>query len=107
QRVIIPAAIFRYKNHIYPVNLLQGVQAGVQGQPQEQLYTNAETLLEYKFGSAIDKLTAKEKPMVGYVIGNGEPLDNPRDSKLAFGVYDLVQDIRSNYRFGIVPLDSM
>ena len=98
QRVIIPAAIFKYKNHIYPVNLLSGVQVGAQGQPEEQLYTNAETLLEYKFGSAIDKITAKSKPTIGYVLGNGEPLD--------FHVYDLIQDIRSNYRFGIVPLDS-
>ena len=99
QRIILPAAIFHYKNRIYPVNLLKGVQVGAQGQPEEQLYTNAETLLEYRFGSAIDKITAKEKPTVGYVLGNGEPLD--------FRVYDLIQDIRSNYRFGIVPLDSV
>ncbi|HWB94050.1 MAG TPA: gliding motility-associated ABC transporter substrate-binding protein GldG, partial [Puia sp.] len=99
QRVIIPAAIFHYKNRIYPVNLLKGVQVGTQGQPEEQLYTNAETLLEYKFGSAIGKITAKEKPLVGYVMGNGEPLD--------FHVYDLIQDIRANYRFGIVALDSL
>ena len=99
QRIIIPAAIFHYKNRIYPVNLLKGVQAGTQGQPEEQLYTNAETLLEYRFGSAIDKITAKQKPAVGYVLGNGEPLD--------YRVYDLIQDIRSSYRFGIVPLDSV
>ena len=98
QRVIIPAAIFHYKNRIYPVNLLKGVQVGAQGQPEEQLYTNAETLLEYKFGSAIDKITAKEKPAVGYALGNGEPLD--------YRVYDLIQDIRSNYRFGVIALDS-
>ncbi len=98
QRVIIPAAIFHYKNRIYPVNLLKGVQVGAQGQPEEQLYTNAETLLEYKFGSAIDKITTKEKPAVGYALGNGEPLD--------FRVYDLIQDIRSNYRFGVIALDS-
>ena len=98
QRVIIPAAIFHYKNRIYPVNLLKGVQVGAQGQPEEQLYTNAETLLEYKFGSAIDKITAKKKPAVGYALGNGEPLD--------FRVYDLIQDIRSNYRFGVIALDS-
>ncbi len=99
QRIIIPAAIVHYKDRIYPINLLTGVQAGIQGQPEEQLYTNAETLLEYKFASAIDKITATEKPAVGYVLGNGEPLD--------FHVYDLIQDIRSNYHFGIVPLDSL
>jgi len=37
--------------------------------------------------------------MVGYVMGNGEPLD--------LRVFDVIQDIRSQYRFGIVPLDSM
>lgn len=99
QRIIIPAAIFHYKNRIYPVNLLKGVQAGEEGQPEEQLYTNAETLLEYKFGSAIDKITMKVKPAIGYVLGNGEPLD--------FRVFDLIQDVRANYRFGIVPLDSV
>lgn len=98
QRIVLPAAIVHYKNRIYPVNLLQGVQAGGEGQPEEQEFTNAETLLEYKFGSAIDKLITTEVPMVGYVMGNGEPLD--------FSVYDLIEDIRHNYRFGIVPLDS-
>ncbi len=99
QRIIIPAAIIRYKDRIYPVNLLKGVQVGGQGQPEEQEYTNAETLLEYKFGSAIDKITEKVRPTVGYVMGNGEPLD--------YRVYSLIEDIRSNYRFGIVPLDSL
>ena len=36
--------------------------------------------------------------MVGYIMGNGEPLD--------YRVYDLIEDLRHNYRFGIVPLDS-
>jgi ABC-2 type transport system permease protein len=98
QRIVIPSAIFRYKNKIFPVNLLKGVQVGKEGQPQEQLYTNAETLLEYKFGSAIDKITRKQVPRIGYVMGNGEPLD--------FRVYDLIQGLRTSYRFSIVPLDS-
>jgi ABC-2 type transport system permease protein len=99
ERIVIPAAIVHYKNRVYPINFLQGVQGAGQGQAQEQLYTNAETQLEYKFASAIDKITQKERPMVGYVMGNGEPLD--------LRVYDVIQDIRSQYRFGIVPLDSM
>jgi gliding-associated putative ABC transporter substrate-binding component GldG len=97
-RIVIPGAIVRYKNGILPVDLLKGVQLAQQGQPEEQVYTNAETLLEFKFGSAINKITRKERPSIGYVIGNGEPLD-PR-------VYDLVEGLRSNYRFGIIPLDS-
>jgi len=98
QRLVIPAAIIRYKDRSYPINLLTGVQAGNAGQT-EQLYTNAETLLEYKFGSAIDRITMKEIPRIGYVLGNGEPLD--------YRVYDVIEDLRHNYRFGIVPLDSV
>ncbi len=41
----------------------------------------------------------KEVPRVGYVLGNGEPLD--------YRVYDLIEDLRHNYRFGVVPLDSV
>ena len=99
QRIVIPGAVVRYRNRIYPVDLLKGVQLPQQGQPQEQLYTNAETLLEYKFGSAIDKITSKVQPLIGYVQGNGEPLD--------YRVYDLIEGLRSNYRFGIVALDSI
>jgi len=98
QRLVIPAAIIRYKDRSYPVNLLQGVKLPTD-QATDQLYTNAETLLEYKFGSAIDKVTMKEVPRVGYVLGNGEPLD--------YRVYDVIEDLRQNYRFGIVPLDSV
>jgi ABC-2 type transport system permease protein len=98
QRLVIPAAIIRYKDRSYPVNLLLGVKLPTD-QATDQLYTNAETLLEYKFGSAIDKVTTKEVPRVGYVLGNGEPLD--------YRVYDVIEDLRHNYRFGIVPLDSV
>lgn len=99
QRIVIPGAILKYKDKIFPVDLLKGVQVGGEGQPEEQLYTNAETLLEYKFGSAIDKITRKQTPAVGYVVGNGEPLD--------FRVYNLIQDLRANYRFGVLRLDSV
>jgi len=99
QRIVIPGAIVRYKDKIYPVDLFKGVQVGGEGQPEEQLYSNAETLLEYKFANAIDKIMAKDLPTVGYLMGNGEPLD--------YRVYDLIQNMRSTYRFGIVPLDSV
>ncbi len=99
QRLVIPAAIVRYGSKSYPVSLLKGVQNGRDGQPAEQLYTNAETLLEYKFASAIDRITRQKAPVIGYVMGNGEPLD--------FRVYSLIQGLRSNYGFGIVRLDSL
>jgi ABC-2 type transport system permease protein len=100
ERIVIPAAIITYKGKSYPVDLLKGVQvAAGEGQSEEQYYTNAETLLEYKFGSAIDKLTERKKPSIGYVMGNGEPLD--------YRVYDLIEGLRSNYNFGVLRLDSV
>jgi ABC-2 type transport system permease protein len=99
ERIVIPGAIIRYKNNVYPVDLLKGVQLAQQGQPADQYYSNAETLLEFKFASAIDKITRKERPTIGYVMGNGEPLD--------YRVYDLIQSLRANYRFGIIALDSI
>jgi gliding-associated putative ABC transporter substrate-binding component GldG len=79
--------------------LLKGVQRSREGQSQEQLYVNAENLLEYKFASAIDKLVTDTLPAVGYLLGNGEPLD--------FRVYNLIQYLRENFRFSIVRLDSL
>jgi ABC-2 type transport system permease protein len=50
-----------------------------------QELNSAEALLEYRFVDAIHKLTRKEKPMVGFATGNGEPMD--------FMVYDMVENI--------------
>lgn len=99
QRIVIPAAIVKYKNRTLPVDLLKGVQRSREGQSPEQLYLNAENLLEYKFANVIDKLITDTLPAIGYLQGNGEPLD--------FRVYSMIQYLRENYRFGIVALDSL
>jgi ABC-2 type transport system permease protein len=99
QRIVIPAAIVKYKDRELPVDLLKGVQRSREGQSPEQLYLNAENLLEYKFASAIDKLITDTLPAIGYLMGNGEPLD--------YRVYGLIQYLRENFRFGIVQLDSV
>ena len=99
QRIVIPAAIVKFKDRELPVDLLKGVQRSREGQSPEQLYVNAENLLEYKFASAIDKLITDTLPAIGYLMGNGEPLD--------FRVYGLIQNLRQNFRFGILRLDSI
>ena len=99
QRIVIPAAIIKFRDRQLPVDLLKGVQRSREGQSQEQLYVNAENLLEYKFASAIDKLITDTLPAIGYLLGNGEPLD--------FRVYNLIQYLRENFRFGVVRLDSV
>lgn len=99
QRIVIPAAIVKFRDRQLPVDLLKGVQRSREGQSPEQLYVNAENLLEYKFASAIDKLITDTLPAIGYLMGNGEPLD--------FRVYSLIQSLRENFRFGILRLDSI
>lgn len=71
QRIVLPGAIVSYKGKQYPVNLLRGVS----NTDEENLYNNAEALLEYKFADAIDKLTRKERPRIAYLLGHDEPVD--------------------------------
>jgi ABC-2 type transport system permease protein len=99
QRIVIPAAIVKYRDRQLPVDLLKGVQRSREGQSSEQLYVNAENLLEYKFASVLDKLITDTLPAVGYLLGNGEPLD--------YRVYHLIEYLRENFRFTLVPLDSV
>jgi ABC-2 type transport system permease protein len=95
ERFVLPGAMVKYKQSIFPVNLLKGVS----NSDENSLYNNAEALLEYKFANAIDKITQKHVPAIGYVLGNGEPLD--------FSVYNLINGLRQNYNFGIFRLDSV
>ncbi|HVM88871.1 MAG TPA: gliding motility-associated ABC transporter substrate-binding protein GldG [Puia sp.] len=95
ERFVLPGAIVKYKQRIFPINLLKGVN----NSDETTYYNNAEALLEYKFANAIDKITEKNVPAVAYVLGNGEPLD--------FTVYNLIEGLRKNYNFGIFRLDSV
>ncbi|MBC7721612.1 MAG: gliding motility-associated ABC transporter substrate-binding protein GldG [Pedobacter sp.] len=70
QRNVIPGALVTSANGTYPINFLKG--AG--NSSEETYYNNIESLLEYKFSSAIEKVTRKTIPRIAYAIGNGEPL---------------------------------
>ncbi len=104
QRIIFPAAIVRYKDRIIPIDLLSGkteyTRDPVSGRMQldeAKSIANAEALLEFQFASAIDKIQRKEKPAIGYVVGNSEPM-GPE-------TYDLVQTLEPHYRFSIFDLN--
>ena len=77
QRQIFPGAIIRYGGKSIAIDLLQGqVQKIVFNSADildKETLNSAEALLEYKFANAIQKLTQKEVPVVGYAYGNGEP----------------------------------
>lgn len=94
QRIVVPGAIVSYRNNIYPVNLLSGVK----NTEENEVYTNAEALLEYKFAFAINKLMQPHTPKIGYLTGNGEPLGYNAVGVLSF--------ISSNYRLDSVNLST-
>jgi ABC-2 type transport system permease protein len=96
QRLVYPGAILEYKDRLMGVDFLQG-QSAIDG---INSLNNAEALLEYKFAGSIAKIIQDSVPVIGYLSGNGEPVN--------FEVYDLIQrNLKQNYGFGIIPIDSV
>lgn len=101
QRLIFPSAIVRTGDQLLAVDLLSGKTifspnpvTGVNEPDAAKTIGNAEALLEFKFADAIAKLQRKQKPLVGYLVGNGEPT-GPE-------TYDLVQTVEKSYQFNII-----
>lgn len=101
QRVIYPSALVHYGDKVIPVDLLSGKTEFSRDPLTGRLVTdeaksisNAEALLEFKFAEAIDKIQRKQKPLIGYLTGNGEPT-GPE-------TYDLVQTMDADYSFQII-----
>jgi ABC-2 type transport system permease protein len=92
ENLIFPGAIVYYEGKQAPVDLLQS-QGGLN--PMEAL-NNADALLEYRFSDAIYRLSQKTKPLVGYMLGNGELL-GPH-------VYDALNIIQQNYQLDTIDL---
>jgi gliding-associated putative ABC transporter substrate-binding component GldG len=95
ERLLYPGALISSNGKVTAVDFLQGQSAenGINS------LNNAEALLEYKLASGIHKVTQEPVPVVGYLLGNGEPF--------TYNVYDLIEhNIRRNYGFSFVPIDS-
>ncbi len=71
EKIIFPCALVRYKGKEYPVNLLENDRPGLS--PFEVL-NYSESLLEYKFATAISYLSRPDQASVAYVMGNEESL---------------------------------
>jgi gliding-associated putative ABC transporter substrate-binding component GldG len=96
QQNIYPVAFVHYKENVFPVVLYQGKTKAIT-YPQ---INGAEAMMEYNFASAIDKVTAKDKPMLIYSAGNGEPMDAR--------TYDLSEKVlKPNYKFQPVNLNTI
>ena len=95
ERLVFPGAVVRCKDRAIGIDFLQG-QSSLDG---INSLNNAEALLEYKFADGIRKIIQDTVPLIGYLIGNGEPFD--------YRVSDLVNTLRSNYAFRFLPIDSV
>lgn len=104
-QLIIPTALVSYKDkRPIAVDLRSSKKIYKQYNvvndiPQEDVEATrnaAEALLEFKFASAINKLTRTVVPVIAYTIGNGEPIDRT--------VNDLGESLRTEYRLGIFDL---
>ena len=83
QQNVYPFALMHFEDKTMPVELYKG-------KTPLMSYTDinsAEALLEYRLAAALAKITQKQKPVVGYATGNGEP-DIGR-----FNTYDLVENV--------------
>lgn len=96
ERLVYPGALISYQGRETAIDLLKGQSA----YGREKSLNNAEALLEYKFANAIQKLTSDSIPLIGYLVGNGEPL--------TYNVFDLIENtLKPNYRFDFVPIDKV
>lgn len=96
---VIPGALIHYKDTTVGVNLLKGVRSyGTEPEQLAALYNDVEATLEYKFASALQKATAEKKPLVGYVVGNGETW--------GYNIDDALRTLIREYRFDTVNLQT-
>ena len=101
ERLIYPFALLYHNSKVISVDLLSGKTeysrdplTGSLVTDEAKSISNAEALLEFKFADAIEKIQRKQKPLIGYLTGNGQPM-GPE-------TFDLVQTLDANYLFQLV-----
>jgi gliding-associated putative ABC transporter substrate-binding component GldG len=92
QKLIFPGALIHYGNKTIGINLLKNQG----GQDPLQTMNNSEALLEFQFANAIYQLQQKRKPLIGYMLGNGE--------MLGAEVLDALTSIQSSYLLDTITL---
>ncbi len=96
QQFVYPFAWLHYNGKDELVELFTGKSSGIR---YEQI-SSAEALLEYKIADGIAKITQKDKPKIGYAIGNGEPTNAT--------TFDLVENVlKKDYNFSAIDLSSV
>src|SRR4051812_20129042 len=97
QKLVLPGAVIHYRDTTIGVNLLKGEKSyGTEPEQLAALYNNVEASMEYKFASAIQKLTIEQRPKVGYALGNGEGW--------GYNVDDAVRTLIKSYDFDTINI---
>jgi len=71
EKMVFPYALVNYKGKSAPVTLIENRV----GATRVEALNYSESLLEYKFASAINTLSRNVQPSIAYLVGNGEPLN--------------------------------
>ena len=97
EKRVLPGAVIYFKDTSIGVNLLQGIRSfGTEPEELKTFYNNVEASMEYKFASAIQKITSNERPNIAYAMGHGEAW--------GFNVDDAVRTLLGNYNFDTINL---
>lgn len=92
-QLIVPFATVRYKEREVPVALMEYHT----GMSEKELLNYSESMLEYKFVSAINQANKPDKPRLAYIMGNGE--------QLGFHTYDAFRTLSLTYHIDTIDLD--
>jgi len=105
--LVYPVALVKYKGR----QALTTIFTASNSKPPQEVLNRAESTLEYNFISTLDKLIHADFPLIGYSVGNGEPMIGGdfvngqavyRDARTA----DLEQTLRNNYQLFTLNLNS-
>ena len=96
QKIIYPYAVFHFGDRAIPVNLLESADPNLS---EDEILNRSVSLLEYKFGNAIQKLKLKNNPVIVFTRGHGE--------LSTLQTADLERTLRPVYSTGRITLDSV
>ncbi len=95
QQFVYPFAMLHYKDKTQLVELYKGKTPLINFTE----LNSAEALLEYKLADAVAKIIQTEKTIVGYAIGNGEPMN--------YNTYDLIENVlKQDYKLFTFDLNA-
>lgn len=92
EKIIFPWALVQYKGREMPVRLLENNM----GMNALQDLNYSESVLEYKFANAVNKLSTPGKKDIAYIMGHGETLGP--------NTFDLLSTLERYYRIDTIDL---